>query len=139
MLTTLYVDVGPELLKLAYESLFHLKRIKLGDENPAIAEIVGGSLAALAEGILSIRDKLISYEYEEPATASTMIWEVPRLWRTHREAPFYRSCLPIDKAIQEDPPDEGKAGGRLILPGDLGRSSADTYEEIPRRTSRRPF
>ena len=77
LLTTLYVDIGPDLLKSAYEVLFHLKRIALGDQSTTIHQAANGCLEVLNDGVSAIRDKLISHEYEEPSTVSTMGWASP--------------------------------------------------------------
>ena len=77
LLTTLYVDIGPHLLKSAYEALFHLKRIALGDQSTTVHQAAHDCLDDLHDGVSAIRDKLISHEYEEPSTVSTMVWANP--------------------------------------------------------------
>jgi len=74
LLTTLYVDIGPELLKSAYELSAYLRRIELGDRSYDTISPAAEALVALAEGIVAIREKLVRAEYEEPRTVSTVMW-----------------------------------------------------------------
>jgi hypothetical protein len=74
LLSTVYVDLGPEILKQAYELL---NQLMLVDRKAAGETLVHSALAdcqTLATEVLGLRDQLARGEYAEPEKVSTMIW-----------------------------------------------------------------
>ena len=78
LLSTLYVDIGADLLKNAYELSVNLRRIALGDNKDGLNENSLKLLKTLYKELKSIRSKMLSHEYDEPATPSTMKWVLPK-------------------------------------------------------------
>jgi len=74
LVQTLYVDIGPELLKTCYELEYRLGLIIKGGANSGILEQALERTELLFERISDIRDRIGRGEFAEPAVASTMVW-----------------------------------------------------------------
>jgi len=74
LLQTLYIDLGPELLKKAYEISFGLQRLEVNTSSTELIETLICSMEEFGHNIFSIRNKLLSGDFEEPKDISTMEW-----------------------------------------------------------------
>lgn len=74
LLQTLYIDLGPELLKDAHRLLIELRLIDSRRLDAALLDSTRARLLRLSEGVWSVRNGLLSGEYEEPSVISTMVW-----------------------------------------------------------------
>jgi len=75
LLQTLYIDIGANLLKFAYELQYKLRTIQLGYLNMGLIEITIDDLNSISLEILKIRNRLAAGEYDEPTSVSTMEWK----------------------------------------------------------------
>jgi hypothetical protein len=74
LLQTLYIDLGPDLLKEAYEIFFKLQKLQVNTDSAKLIEATTCSMEAFGQKIFSIRNKLLSGDFEEPKEISTMVW-----------------------------------------------------------------
>jgi hypothetical protein len=83
LLQTMYIDVGPDLLKTCYELEHKLRQLNepnlvgspLGMANAAQSEV-----GVLQDGITEIRERIVKGEFREPSVPSRMSWypsEIP--------------------------------------------------------------
>lgn len=79
LLQTLYIDVGPNLLKTTYELFTLLRRIESGNRQKLLLKSALQHLVTLSKELLAIREKLILGEYQEPRAVSTMEWKEPKI------------------------------------------------------------
>jgi hypothetical protein len=77
LLRTYYVDLGPKLLKQAYELYWHLRKYAqpLYIDRPQIDLT---AMQRLAAEILEIRQELLRGQYVEPSSPTTMAWKAVR-------------------------------------------------------------
>lgn len=71
---TMYIDIGPELLKVAYELTYQLKHIRRQPPNAGLIGQAQGNIDKLIGEVDRIRAMMIRGEFTEPATVSTMLW-----------------------------------------------------------------
>jgi len=78
LLQTLYVDLGPELLRCAYECMYSLRRIVAKDGNVPDERIEKAKqdLHTLLQAVGLARDKLIKGQFSEPPTISMLVWRM---------------------------------------------------------------
>ena len=74
LLQTLYIDIGPEFLRQAYELFMLIKSIEAGCREKKIIKLALQYINSLSPAILEIRNKLIRGEYQEPSVVTTMVW-----------------------------------------------------------------
>src|SRR5205085_7266215 len=74
LLQTLYIDIGPELLKTAYELQNKFRVIERCHRDAEFLEQTIIDLKKLATEIVGIRNRLTRGQYEEPRSISTMVW-----------------------------------------------------------------
>ncbi len=79
LLQTIYIDLGPEVLKEAYELQSRLRAIQWlePDMRATFLPAVVAELSVFANRILDVRARLVAGEYDEPFEVSTMVWEFP--------------------------------------------------------------
>jgi hypothetical protein len=77
LLQTLYVDIGPELLKVAYELQQKLRSIEGGNNDSSFLAVTVSEIRLLAKETLDLRNKIALDQFREPSTISTMIWQPP--------------------------------------------------------------
>jgi hypothetical protein len=75
LLQTLYIDIGPDLLKVAYELFYRLRSLELGIRDKERLQGAINDITTLSNEILAIRNRLILGQYSEPSAVSTMIWK----------------------------------------------------------------
>jgi hypothetical protein len=71
---TMYVDVGPELLKVAYELTYKLEHIRRQPIDARVIRETQMTIEQLTGEVDRIREMMIRGEFTEPATVSTMLW-----------------------------------------------------------------
>jgi hypothetical protein len=77
LLQTLYVDLGPELLKDIYELWHQLRLIDRGDKSQELVQDTISRLQAFASEISAINASLARGEFVEPPMISSMVWISP--------------------------------------------------------------
>jgi hypothetical protein len=77
LLHTLYVDVGPELLKVAYELFWKLRAAPVFGHNAALLHEALHEIILLQPQLSVIRDKLQLGQFQEPREVSAMVWQPP--------------------------------------------------------------
>jgi hypothetical protein len=77
LLQTLYIDVGPDLLKVAYELLWKLRATAIVGRDASLLHQALHELVFLTVALSGILEKLQLGEYQEPAKVSTMVWSSP--------------------------------------------------------------
>jgi hypothetical protein len=77
LLQTLYIDVGPSLLKVAYELLWKLRAVGvLGHDRPLLHDALH-EIQFLTVQLSEIHRKLQLGQYQEPDQVSIMVWYPP--------------------------------------------------------------
>jgi hypothetical protein len=74
LLQTRYVDVGPELLKVAYELEYKLELLKSDRHTRPIATAALAEIEIVSEGISGVRQRIVKGDFAEPAEVSMMLW-----------------------------------------------------------------
>lgn len=75
LLTTLYVDIGTELLKDCYELRHNLIGIKYGHRlNSEFIRLNINLASTILQNILKVRNKIALGQYNEPIKVSSIIW-----------------------------------------------------------------
>jgi len=74
LIQTLYLDVGPALLKACYELEYKLELIRMGAGGPAIVDSAVAETDTLYERISDVRQRIAKGEFTEPTQVSMMIW-----------------------------------------------------------------
>jgi hypothetical protein len=105
LLQTLYVDIGPELLKVAYELLWKLRMSAVMEHDPALLHTALHEIYFLTEHLSGVLEKLQLGQFQEPAQVSTMVWYPPG------EVPGAD-----DAKLQGPRPKEWEATTELVLP-----------------------
>ena len=95
LLQTMYVDLGPEVLKEAYELEKKLRKTKLGyrDKDFLISTIV--DIRRLASKILEVRNHIAQGQYKEPSQTSIMMWQLDQFISMD----FGTSCVISDTLV----------------------------------------
>jgi len=86
LLQTMYVDIGPRLLAQAYELMHDIRRVESGERSRDLLVSALACTDRLSEKLLRLRRELMSGEYREPPTVSTMVW------RTARDSSASKRC-----------------------------------------------
>jgi hypothetical protein len=74
LIQTLYVDVGPDLLKMCYELENKLDHLARGNVDPEVAVLCDIELERLYETIGEVREKISKGTFSEPSVVSMMVW-----------------------------------------------------------------
>ena len=115
LLQTMYVDIGPDLLKLAYELLHDMRRIAAGNGDKTLIRSALGGTDRLSQEVFRLRTRLMSGDYEEPPVVSTMAWAPSddsvsgkMCWHVYEselsEIRACRNCL-VEEAMKAGTPD----------------------------------
>ncbi len=117
LLATLYVDLGPDLLKKAYELMFRLRALRIPSKRDLLEDTISG-IKSFAEKVYSIREKLLSGEYEEPRELSTMIWTPSAEGADRYDSGFPGNCKRSDTPLANPNIDlpENWLGGEARVP-----------------------
>jgi len=78
LLQTLYVDLGPQPLKDAYEAMYGLRRItsRKGAVPPERIAKARDDLLALAFVVNGARESLVRGQFEEPTSITSLVWRM---------------------------------------------------------------
>ncbi len=75
LLQTLYLGVGPDVLKRAHQLEYHLEiLLRGGNHSKGLLQSMVTEIEALADGISKIRSDVARGEFSEPTTVSMMSW-----------------------------------------------------------------
>jgi hypothetical protein len=74
LLETLYLDPGPRVLQQAYELRNYLRLIEDGRRDVTLLALSRRTIDTLTKEVQAIREKLISGEFSEPESITTMEW-----------------------------------------------------------------
>ena len=93
LLQTRYLDVGPEMLKRAYELEYHLEVLRREGSSPhALWASTMTELETFTRGISDVRDSVSKGEFTEPTTISMMTWTPLDNQPTQADARANREC-----------------------------------------------
>jgi hypothetical protein len=74
LLQTLYVDLGADALRNAYELRYSLRLLETSQSDPPLVETAIANLEELAKVVWATRERLIRGVFSEPPTISTLVW-----------------------------------------------------------------
>jgi hypothetical protein len=86
LLQTLYVDVGPDLLKAAYELLWKLRATAVVGRDRGLLHEALHDILVLTPELSAILGKLHLGQFKEPAQVSAMVWYPPKEPESHHES-----------------------------------------------------
>jgi hypothetical protein len=98
---TMYVDVGPNLLKAAYELVYRINILQrqTSEDLPLVRE-TEVALDQFTQEISGVREMMIRGEFAEPTTISTMAWvPIPEPQRRSRRVMQDQSCYSWSQGI----------------------------------------
>ncbi|HKV78275.1 MAG TPA: hypothetical protein VJP02_09060 [Candidatus Sulfotelmatobacter sp.] len=101
LIQTLYVDVGPDVLKLCYELEYKLHLLQKDIYPEEVVSEAFEQSETLGQKIGEIKNKITKGEFIEPASVSNMVWS-PR----ETMAAGKNFCSPIYDGISETPAGE---------------------------------
>jgi hypothetical protein len=148
---TLYVDIGPKALALAYELRSKLKRLEAGLEvNAAQAH---AQAKELTKAVSAIRERMSRGELEEPSSISMMIWanggadlvdvaEVAPFFRPEGQPVWPRTlpdslCVPSQQQLDADKEPGVFDLGALLQPLTCSGLKAD-LNDLPKASLSQP-
>lgn len=102
LIQTLYVDVGPDALKLCYELEYKLQLLQKDIYPEQMVVVASQQIEILAQRIGEIKDKIGKGDFTEPTTVSSMLWS-PR--ETVSRGDMSQRCAPSSEVSTEHPPD----------------------------------
>jgi hypothetical protein len=74
LLSTLYLDLGIELLKQLYELNNYLRTLQIGMTPPRSIDFIIEQTESIAGAIVAVRNQLTQGEFKEPEHLSSMVW-----------------------------------------------------------------
>jgi hypothetical protein len=74
LIQTLYVDVGPDLLKMCYELEYKLELLRRGNPSNSILSSALEGIESVYQRISDVRQRIMKGDFAEPAIVSMMMW-----------------------------------------------------------------
>lgn len=101
LLQTLYVDLGPDVLRDAYEIMYSLRRLQGTGNHRRLALETLPRLQKLTETVWAARERLIRGTFTEPQTITTLVWGSAPVIHARDENDM--SCLNFVEALVNEP------------------------------------